>query len=154
MRELERTRLTDEQRDLFLKEVGDGVGTREALRRAGITGGSTALTVRRSEARRIINADEDLRHDYEIARGRDLDKVEGVAFTIATDVKHPRALDAAKFLLERRHPDYAAKSAVDVTHSGEVANTDVAAAIERFTSTVVRLAGREPAELPPGTTGG
>lgn len=153
MRELERTRLTDEQRETFLAATREGVGRREALRKAGVTGGSTALTVTRANAKAIIEADADLHHDYLIAKGRNPDVPRSNLWRIMSDPEHPRHWDATKFHLERADPDYAAKSAVDVTHSGEVTNTDVAAAIERFTSTVVRLAGREPAELPPGTTG-
>lgn len=118
MRELERAKLTDEQRDLFLKEVGDGVGTREALRRAGITGGSTALTVRRSEARAILAADDDLKHDYDVARGRDIEKVKSRAYDIALDNDHKDSSRLVMYLLDREHPDFKQNTRVEVTGAG------------------------------------
>lgn len=120
MRELERSKLTDEQRDLFLKEVTAGVGTREALRRAGITGGSTALTVRRSEARAILAADEDLKHDYDIARGRDIEKVKSRAYDIALDNDHKDSPRLVMYLLDREHPDFRHHAKLEVEHTGNI----------------------------------
>jgi hypothetical protein len=105
--------LTAKQRTAFLAAVHNGDGTREAFRKAGVTRGPLMLT--KQLADNILNADPDLRHDYEIARGRDIDKVESVAYRIALDDEHPKQLDAARFVLENNHDGYRRHARIEVT---------------------------------------
>lgn len=117
--ELEPRKLTDSQRSRFLDLItaDPRMSTREALYQAGIrhTVGGPDTRVTRAQATAIIRADNDLWRDYEIARGRDLDAVEGRVFSIALDKDNAKSLDAAKFLLERLDPRFANGQKLEVT---------------------------------------
>lgn len=147
--------LTDTQRGKYLEALREKptLGNREALRRAGYTGMTPTLTVSRAAVKALFAADPDLEYDAQIARGKDPVVAEDVIFQIARNPDHVKQFDAAKFIAQHRLPDYTQHSEVEVTHTGEVSNPDVAAAIDRFTSltaAAIRAATRGAAELPPG----
>lgn len=149
--------LTTMQRTTFLSLMGDepNRSTREALRLAGYTAAAASLAVTKADVRALFAADPDLYADMRRAQKRNLEPIEGRVYAIALDERNARSLDAAKFLLERRHPDYIQQAKVEHEHTGEVNTPDVAAALERFTAladAAIRAAARggtRPAPLEP-----
>lgn len=153
-----RIELTDEQREAFLAQLRDDntIGLVRALRNAGVEG-------TRGQLRQLISSDEQLQDDTRLARGWNLNRVEGVAWEVALDKEHPSWDRANARVLKAYHPAYRDQSRVE--HTGldggplEVSNPDVAAALDRFTSTVTRLAARAAEssgavrELEPGRAG-
>lgn len=140
--------LTDLERQAVLDVIRaePTIGTVAAMRTAGIDRPKRELKVLAD------TLDED---ELREARGWNLRKVEQTMWGIATDPEHQSVFRAGQFLM-RAYGDPRFRERVDVEHAGtvEVASNDVAAAIDRFTSQVVRLAERGRAELAAGEPGG
>lgn len=138
--------VTDAQREKALALVSNDltIGDAHALRQAGVAG--TTGQLRAYAKTELADAFREARYPIEPAKR--------ALYQVAIDITHQSWQRANKFFLETHGgPEFRPQQRVDVNHSGEVRNPDVAAAIERFTSTIVRLAARGPEELPPGPTG-
>lgn len=139
--------MTDNQRERIIAALQENpaMGNKVAFAAAG-------LRRTKAEIAAELAADENLADAIDQARGHEPAKVIHTVWQIATDKDHPSALRAALAILGREDASWRAK--VDVEHAGslEVANPDVAAAIERFTASVVQLANRGRAELEAGGT--
>lgn len=137
----------------LIRRHGRDIGDIRALRQAGVQG-------QRGQLRRLLDADGDLRDEIAEARGRSPDRIEAALIERAIDGwLEPVFYKGGEVGYIRKFSDsllaMAAKAHVpayrDVTrheHVGpdggplEVENPDVAAAIDRFTTTIGRLAER------------
>lgn len=147
--ELEPVALTDAQRGKFLDvlRADKYIGNVAALRAAGVQGTKRDL-------RDLI--DDELLEQAREARGWSLLKVENCTWEVATNPEHPSWDRANARVLKAYHPAYRDQARVDVNHSGEVRNPDVAEAVERLNALVAAAAlrssaGNGPRELPSGT---
>lgn len=133
------TELSAAQRKKFLQLItaNKGMGTRHALREAGFKGTLRAFD-------RLLADDEDLRADYEHARGRDLDQVEATAWDVAKDTEHPSWFRANQMVLRAWHPAYRDQSRVELTGAdgGPVEMEDRSASLAEVLR-VIRAAGAE-----------
>lgn len=144
--------LTDEQRDKireFFDEHPDG-GYKSACKHAGL------LRLTKTEARDLIEADPDLAEHRERKLGIDEDSAWKRVATIAANIEHKDALRANTFILAAIHGRHDQQRQIDVNHSGEVNQPDVAEAVERLNQLVSAAALRgapagRPRELPRGT---
>lgn len=149
--------ITDKQRQAFLDIVhaDPTAGTAKALRQAGVKGS-------RGQLRRLVKDDDELAQDARDARGygdntiraeikrRAIEGVvEPVFGSLGGDsgsgiVGEKRVYsDRLLGMMAKAYlPEYREKIEHTVEGSVEVANSDVAAAIDRFTGTVRRLAER------------
>lgn len=157
-RSVEVVQVTDQQRAKLYELIAEDPwrGHIKAARQAGIEGMRGQLTA-------WLKADEGFQEFLHTARGDLLDQA-GLSvphlFTklasVVNDDGHSSQLRAITEALAIR--GISGRQRVEITGEDggavEVTNPDVAAAIERFTSTVVRLAARGPEELPPGPTSG
>lgn len=142
--------LTSEQRAAFLALLAaqPALGNIAALRQVGIVRPDSPDPPSRGQLRKLL--DDDLEADAREARGWSLAKAEDVLYKVAIDSKHKDWARAIAIFLKASSGRY--HESVQVQHAGqvEVDNHDVADAIERFTSAVVRLAERGRAELASG----
>lgn len=140
--------LTPEQRQAFLDVLREHttIGTIRALRQVGIKGSKGQLHA-------LI--DEDLEEQAREARGWNIRAVEATTWLVAADPTHD-AWDRANARILKAYGGPQYRDRVEHEHAGslEVTNTDVAAAIDRFTGQVVRLAERSRAELAASKPGG
>lgn len=116
-------------------------------------------------AKALILGDGELRERYFAGYGLDQPTLLTGLGEMAADAEHKDRFRVHTFALNAFH-GWSERTETDVNHGGEVSNPDVAAAIDRFTVTVRRLAERAesggavrdvdggPAELPPGEPGG
>jgi hypothetical protein len=179
--------ITRAQRDKALRLIrkhGRAIGDLKALSRAGVLG-------TRGQLRHLLATDETLKDEIVAARGRDPEvirdeirrrAIEGVEEPVfgslgqnmgSGEIGSKRVYsDRLLEMMAKAHlPEY--QDSVRHEHTGpaggplEVSNPDVAAALDRFTSTIARLSERaaesggdvreaepERAALPPGRPGG
>lgn len=138
--------LTDTERDklIAIYEANPGTGYKAALKQLGYHGS-------RADAAALLTQTE-IVGDILEAQGLGEQHVMHRIAKIAADLEHKDCFRANTWIEDVIHGRREGHH-VDVNHSGSVDNPDVAAAIERFTSTVVRLAergGPEPPALKPG----
>lgn len=141
------------KRAKYLKCLRDNpeIGNKTAFRRAGVR-------ITKPEIEALFAADPDLEQEALEARGRNIQAVEQTIWEIAQDAAHPSALRAGVLLMGRYSDRGWLPARLDLRHehSGpgggpmEVSHPDLAAAIERFTTAVVRSTERARAELPAG----
>lgn len=123
------TKYTEQRVERILQAIRDGNYMETAARLAGIA--PSTLYEWRNEFPDFSEAVETARAE---AEERNIATIQAAA---------PQQWQAAAWWLERSFPDrYGRREQHNVTGELEVKNPDVAAAIDRFTSTVLRLAAR------------
>jgi hypothetical protein len=157
--------LTPDQRARFLESLRNGEhGYALALRRAGVPGSKGELKALLADDPELSDDAKDAQRGYLESLGLSPAALLANIAKIATDTTHPQTLKANVYALSW-HGIHVTGERTQVEHSGpdgapmEVNNPDVAAALERFTSQVVRLAARaradeDPRQLEPGAAGG
>lgn len=138
--------LTEEQKQQFLAvikeqhEAGVELGNVKALRMIGVKGSKRDLAA---------SVDEDLKDLAREARGWNLTAVKAKAWEVALDTSHPSWDRANSRVLRAYDPRFRDDARLEVTGGLDV-RTDVADALDRFTSAVaaaaVRRAGRDGAD--------
>lgn len=130
------TEITPAQREKALALIGKTrtLGNVAALRTAGVVGSGAHI--------RTLVVQSGFYDDAAVARGWDLVAVENSTWLVAQDPEHSHWDRANARVLKAYHPLYREQAQLEVSGRMEVSSPDVAAAIERFTSTILRLASR------------
>lgn len=124
--------VTDSQRNLLLAILRREpyLGTIAAARRAGVPGTKAEIRAR------LVAADLD--EEIQVARGRELERVETTLYEIATNPEHPQCVKAAEAVLRARHPLYRDERMGQLTEGAPRPPTRMEVGLED----VIRLAER------------